>query len=63
MSKIEINTEQEREVFRTFASAYPHEAADMNWPEFYLMVKEVNPEVTEDMVREMLKRMEEPCEN
>ncbi len=57
--KVEVNTEGEREVFRTFAQLYPHEAAECNWPEFVKMTREVaGVEIPEDDIRRMLKKTE-----
>ena len=56
--KFPVNTPQEREVFRTFAALHPDEAAEQNWPEFVAMAKEVNPNITEEVLLNMLT--EEP---
>ena len=53
-----LTPEREKELddmaFEMFAHAYPHEAAEMNWPRFYACVQKVNPAVTETKAREFL---------
>jgi len=56
--KVDISTPQERAAFRIFADLHPVEAADCNWPEFFAMVREMNPRITEDALKEMLKKLE-----
>lgn len=55
---VEIHDDQERAAFRIFAAFHPAEAAEVNWPEFVAMAKDLNPEITEDALRGMLSKLE-----
>lgn len=46
----------EEMAFEMFAHAYPHEAAEADWPAFVRYTQKVNPEISEEAVREILQR-------
>jgi hypothetical protein len=54
----EITNEDERDVFRAFAHCHPLEAAELNFGELLKMAHEMNPQVTEPVLRKMLQELE-----
>ncbi len=54
--KSAIEKEKHRRAFRLFAMKNPQEAADLDWPELFAMCRDIDPDITEDEVRRILKR-------
>ena len=50
--------EAEEWAWETFAIAYPHEAAEMDWRNFFAFMQKMVPGITEERVREALRTHE-----
>ena len=57
----EAQAKAEQTVWGWFASAHPHEAADLNWARFVAFVSQRtgDPAITEDEIRATLRETEE----
>jgi hypothetical protein len=51
----ERKAELDQMAFEMFADAYPHEAAEADWPRFVAYVQKVNPAIPESEVRRLLE--------
>jgi hypothetical protein len=54
--------EAEQWAWEAFAMAHPHEAAEMDFTRFLRFTQSVNPDITEEVCREMLLKTERPEE-
>ena len=56
MSQKPIELEAEIWAWETFASAYPHEAAELDWPRFVAFTQSKNPAISEEEIRKLLEK-------
>lgn len=52
------DAEAEQWAWEAFAMAHPHEAAELDFPRFLRFTQSVNPDITEEVCREMLNHAE-----